>query len=115
MSLQHIFESFILKQVANGSPLRFLAALGLGGMVIGFLCVCILEAPSPNRPIPLYDNWLSRFQFVGRGMRGLIIIAFGGILLFSWFHFYWHRWGIPIWYSCELKDLLWSMIWSVQG
>ena len=78
-----------MKQVANWSPLHFLAALGAGGMVITFFMYLLFWVPHPGQPIPVYSDWVSHLQTSTLGTQGLIVLALIGILLFSWLHFSW--------------------------
>ena len=76
-----------MKQIPNWSPLHFLAALGAGGMVVTFFMYLLFWVPHPGQPIPVYNDWLFHLQTASLGMQGLIILALGGIVLFSGLHF----------------------------
>lgn len=78
-----------MKQVANWSPLHFLAALGAGGMVVTFFMFLLFWVPHPGQPVPVYSDWLSHLQTSDFGKQGIIILALVGIVLFGWLHFNW--------------------------
>jgi len=78
-----------MKQIANWSPLHFLAALGAGGMVVTFFMFLLFWVPHAGQPIPIYSDWVSDFQLAGPGKQGLIIFALMGILTFGSLHYWW--------------------------
>jgi len=78
-----------MKQIANWSPLHFLAALGAGGMVVTFFMFLLFWVPHAGQPIPIYSDWVSDFQLSGPGKQGIIIFALMGILIFGCLHYWW--------------------------
>lgn len=77
-----------MKQFTTWSPLHFLAALGAGGIVVSFFMYLLFWIPHPEQPIPVFNDWLSYMQTASLGGQGMIIIALGGIVLFSLLHFH---------------------------
>ena len=78
-----------MKQVANWSPLHFLAALGAGGMVVTFFMFLLFWVPHPGQPVPVYSDWISYFKTSDLVEQGIIIFALLGIISFGWLHFSW--------------------------
>ena len=78
-----------MKQIANWSPLHFLAALGAGGMVVTFFMFLLFWVPHTGQPIPVYSDWMSDFQTANFAKQGVIIFALAGIVIFGCLHFWW--------------------------
>ena len=77
-----------MKQIANWSPLHFLASLDAGGMVVTFFMFLLFWVPHTGQPIPVYSDWLSDFQTANLFKQGIIIFSLAGILIFGCLH-YW--------------------------
>ena len=77
-----------MKQIANWSPLHFLASLGAGGMVVTFFMFLLFWVPHTGQPIPVYSDWLSDFQTANLFKQGIIIFSLAGIVIFGCLH-YW--------------------------
>lgn len=78
-----------MRQIKNWSALHFLAALGAGGMVVSFFMYFLFWVPHLDKPIPVYEDWMSYLQVAGLHMKGMLILGLVGILLFGWLHFKW--------------------------
>ena len=77
-----------MKQIANWSPLHFLASLGAGGMVVTFFMFLLFWVPHTGQPIPVYSDWVSDFQTTNLFKQGVIVFSLAGILIFGCLH-YW--------------------------
>lgn len=65
------------------SPLYFLAALGMGGIVVTFFMFLMFWVPHPGRPVPIFED-IAPLLLRGTPLQqGMIVIALLGIFYFA--------------------------------
>lgn len=65
------------------SPLYFLAALGMGGLVVTFFMFLMFWVPHPGRPVPIFEDIAPLLTTGPAIQQGMIAVALLGIAYFA--------------------------------
>jgi len=78
----------------NYNPLYFLASLGNGGLAVSFFMYFMFMVPHPDTAMPTFHDITSYLTGGSVFLATLVIIAYAGVIYFTYRHFYMLVWNV---------------------
>ncbi|MBN2907121.1 MAG: hypothetical protein JXJ18_10475 [Rhodobacteraceae bacterium] len=99
--------STLVRPADRYSPLYFLASLGAGGLAVTFFMYLFFWVAHPGQPVPVFEDVARAFAGGGLLTRGMIVIAYLGIAILSFYNI-----KLLIWNIAQYRRLKGTAQWQ---